>query len=267
MGRLVLGLLCVLVLSPPTMASQPASCAQLAGSWIYARMAGNGVHVNEFELVEGRDGLAGDMTYLDGGLLLEAVFTGFEMHADGKVVFTSRISNGQKALHEGVLSEDGNTVRGDYKLGFGVGGRFVLNRAGVEGSPLMSGKWEYCMNDSSGGPDRYADVLLLGDTFGRFDGLLYYRGFSSVPREVRGTVSEDGYLRFDVLDNGIRAHEGKMLPDKISAEGTWSDAGDDHGTFTLRMISSECQGFCFFCPGRCWLPFAARQGIPWLKGS
>ncbi len=234
MHRLASALLLVLALALPAMAQPPTTLAQLEGKWIYSRTAGNEVYTDTLTLKNGEKGPTGTATYTDRGKECQDLFWYFELKPDNKIFFVVKRDKGHVAQHDGKFTADGNTIRGSYNLGMGVGGRFVLYRADVDCPPSMSGKWEYHILDPSGGPGEKAVGALLGDTEGGFEGYIYYDSNPDTSVNVKGKVAKDGGLTFDIYEKKTYVNQGQLAPDQGSATGTWTEkTGVGGGHFTL----------------------------------
>lgn len=188
MKRFLIVLAVLVVCAPSALAGESMSPEQLAGEWSYAQKAGNDVYVDMLVIKMGPDGPAGIMHYRDGDQEKQDVFSHFVVQKTGRIDFISKRPDGKVARHRGYPSNGGNTIRGKYDLGFGVGGAFVLNRSGVDGPAVLSGRWTYHIIDPSGGPGEYGDMLLLGDVGG-------IRGVSALPhnRDVSEKVRGSGF--------------------------------------------------------------------------
>ena len=234
MHRFVFAVLALLVLASSAMAGKPVSPEQLAGKWTYTQTVSNDVYVDPVVLEMGGDGLTGVMPYMDGDKPKQDVFSHFVVQKTGRIDFVTKRPDGKVARHRGEPSADGNTIRGNYDLGFGVGGRFVLNRAGVKGPPVLSGRWTYTILDPSGGPGVSGDVLLLGDVAGGFEGYLHYNNIDTSPKKVEGTVAGDGTVAFSIYEKKTMVHSGKLTKDGLLIEGGWGEGRPDDGRFTMK---------------------------------
>ena len=137
----------------------------------------------------------------------------------GRIDFITKRPDGKVARHRGEPSEDGNTIRGRYELGFGVGGRFVLNRTGVDGPPVLSGRWIYTILDPAGGPGASGDMLLLGDAAGGFEGYLNYTNIETSPKKCEGRVDKDGVVTFSIYEKKTMVHAGTLSPGRPAHRG------------------------------------------------
>lgn len=237
MYRPVFAILVLLIAATSAMAEKPVSPEQLAGKWTYGQTVSNDVYVDGVVLQMGGDGLAGTMTYMDGDEKKQDVFSHFVILKTGRIDFVTKRPDGKVARHRGEPSEDGNAIRGNYDLGFGVGGRFVLNRAGVDGPPVLSGRWVYTILDPSGGPGASGDMLLLGDVAGGFEGYLHYRTIDTSPKKFEGTVAKDGTVAFSIYEKKTMVHAGKLSPDGLLIEGGWGEGSPNHGRFTMKKAT------------------------------
>ena len=237
MHRLILVVLVLLVAAASALAEKPVSPEQLAGKWTYAQTVSNDVYVDGVVLEMGGNGLTGTMTYMDGDEKKQDVFSHFEFKKRGRIEFVTTRPNGRVVRHRGEPSEDGNTIRGNYNLGFGVGGRFVLNRADVDSPPVLSGRWVYTILDPEGGPGASGDMLLLGDLTGSFEGYLYYRNIETSPKKFKGTVARDGTVDFVIYEKETMVHAGKLSKDGLLIEGGWGKITPNHGRFIMKKAA------------------------------
>ena len=234
MPRFVIAILVLLLSAVPALAEKPTLPEQLAGKWTYAQTVSNDVYVDGVVLEMGSEGLTGTMTYMDGDKEKQDLFNHFVIQKTGRVDFVTKRPDGKVARHRGEPSDDGNTIRGNYDLGFGVGGRFVLNRVGVDGPPVLSGRWVYTILDPTGGPGESGDMLLLGDVAGGFKGYLHYTRIDTSPKEFKGTVARDGTVAFSIYEKKTMVHAGKLSPDGLLIEGGWGEGTPNQGRFTMK---------------------------------
>lgn len=235
MPRILCALICALCLWTPAIAEEITSPDQLTGEWTYAQTVSNDVYVDSITLKNGPNGLTGTMVYMDGETQKQDIFSRFELKTHGRIWFVSTRPNGRVVKHMGEFSNDGNTISGNYNLGFGVGGRFVLDRVTQDAPPSMSGKWEYHIVNPAG-DDTVGDILLLGDHGGIFEEYLYYRNIDTNNKKVEGTLTKDGKLVFSIYENGEYLHLGTLDKDGIHAKGTWNNSKVGSGSFTLQKF-------------------------------
>lgn len=234
MLRLSAGLLLVLCLPLAAPADEAVNLDALAGQWSYGQTVSNDVYVDSVELVRGEEGIGGVMTCTDGQETRQGVFSDFAVDKWGRITFVTARPNGRVANHRGEFSNGGNTIRGNYNLGFGVGGRFVLDRVMDGAPPSMSGRWEYRIVSSAGGKSVAGDALLLGDSSGLFDGYLHYRTIDASPKKIEGKVAGDGTLLFEVYEKKAHVHQGRLDETGTAAEGARTGSKPGKDRFTMK---------------------------------
>ncbi|BDQ33329.1 hypothetical protein [Pseudodesulfovibrio portus] len=227
----------VLCLPLAAFAGEAVNIDTLAGQWSYGQTVSNDVYVDAVELVPGEKGLGGVMTYMDGEETRQDVFSNFAVDKWGRITFVTTRPNGRVAKHSGELCNNGNTVRGNYNLGFGVGGRFVLDRFVDGAPPSMCGRWEYGIIKPGDGKAVTGDALLLGDSSGLFEGYLHYRTIDTSPKKIEGRVADDGTLLFEIYEKKTYVHQGRLDETGTAVEGTWADSGPGKGRFTMRKFT------------------------------
>lgn len=236
MPRIVCAFLFVVLLACPSMAENPKNLDQLVGKWSYSRVNGQFVIVGEAELVIDGTGLKGDATYHDRNELKQDVLSNFELKSSDRVWFVATTPKGKTIRHMGKMSHDGNTIKGNCSFGFSTG-RFILNKIGAGDVPAMTGKWEYHVEDPSGGAGQFANMIVFSDVAGQFEGYTHYRSIETSPKSTKGTVAKDGTLSFSVFEKGEYVHTGKLSKDGKSASGVWKNAETGEGQFTLKLMS------------------------------
>ena len=233
MHRFCLALLLVCALSAPSLAQTPASPADLAGSWTYAREASGYVYRDALDLAAADAGPTGMTTYTDNGAEQHESFRDFEISGN-TVTFVSERSDGTLAAHEGEFTTDGRSIRGRYDIGMGVGGAFVLSRAGAACPEAMDGRWKLHLQDPKGGKGLVLMGALLGDSTGFFKGYLYVDAGSS--KCVEGTLSQDGMLKLDVYGSANFSLSATLEPSATTI-GAFKTSKGELGTFTLERIN------------------------------
>ena len=247
---------CVLLLSISAMAGDFILPEQLVGDWMYAQRASSKVYVDTLTIEMDTDGLSGVMEYMNGGKDVQDSFNKFEFLSRRRVNFLSTRPNGRSVRHTAEMSEDGNSILGQYNLGFGVGGSFVMNRIGVDGPPSMSGGWVYYVVDPAGGSGLYGDATLLCDATGNCKGYLDYRTSFDGPKitvenvsgkqtfvmytpeteyskNLKGTITKSSDFEFSMYDNGKITHTGKLSKDGTRIDGIWENPKLGKGQFVL----------------------------------
>lgn len=236
MPRIICSIFLTLCVYVPALAGQPDSLNKLAGKWTYAQIVTNDVYIDDLTLEAGPKGLTGIMKYMDGENQKQDVFSNFELKSGGRVWFISTRPNGRVVKQMGTISEDGNSIKGNYNLGYGVGGRFVLDRVTDTAMPCISGKWEYHIVNIEG-DDVVGDAYLLGDHTGIFEGYLYYRDIDTNNKTIKGTVTKNGKLHFNMYESSTISHDGTLAKDGIHAKGKWSSPKSGNGSFTMQKFS------------------------------
>jgi hypothetical protein len=237
--RVILVVLLSLFMVPlASWAKEPLDLNALAGNWTYAQTVINDVYTDEVELSVGEKGLGGVMTYKNGNETKQDVFSNFDLDGWGRLIFITRRPDGKVVAHTGEFSNNGNTVRGSYNLGMGVGGRFILDRVVETPPPSMNGYWEYRIINPSGGKDVVGDALLLSDSSGFFEGYLTYRDIDAASKKVKGTVGVDGSLRFEMYEKGPCMHEGMLEDNGTSSNGIWKNAKIGTGHYSLKKLTN-----------------------------
>lgn len=237
MLRLTATLLFILALPLAAWADEAPELNALAGKWTYAQTVSADVYVDEVVLTVGDKGVGGVMKYNDGEVAKQDVFSNFAVDKWGRLTFITTRPNGRVVKHTGEFSNNGSTIRGSYNLGFGVGGRFVLDRVMDTVPPSMSGRWEYRIINPAGGDDTVGDALLLGDSSGFFEGYLTYRNIETSHKKIEGTVADDGSLRFELYEKGTYVHEGTLEENGSSSKGVWSNSKIGDGLYSLKKFT------------------------------
>ena len=237
MRHLTTALLMVLFLftALPALAQVPAAPADLAGSWTYTREASGYVYKDALELAVAENGPAGTTTYMDDGAEQHETFRNFEIAATGRVTFVAERPDGTLAAHKGEFTADGRSIRGSYDIGMGVGGAFVLSRAGAPCPEIMDHRWKCHVQDPKGGAGLVLTGALLGDSTGFFKGYLYVDYGSC--KTVEGTLGPDGSLHIDIYGSENFSLQGTLAPEGETTMGLWKSSKGQAGSFTLERIN------------------------------
>ncbi len=111
---------------PATDMNQPAPMADLTGNWTFAFVTEDGTSYSDPATIQ-QDGdkFTGAVIYYDNGQQVQEPFDGV-VRADGSVEFVL-YDAGEPVQHWGRISQDGNSVQGDWSFSNGSG-TFTMTR-------------------------------------------------------------------------------------------------------------------------------------------